>query len=183
MKFLELVKKRQSVRKYVLEKNIEQDKLERILEAAQLAPSASNSQPWTFIVVNEPKLTLKVAKATRGTLIGINKFVAQSPLLIVMVIEKPKITTQIGGSIKNKEYPLIDIGIAAEHMCLQAEEDGIGSCMLGWFDENKVKQLLNIPKKKSIGLIISFGYAPSDYPLRVKIRKNLNQIVKLNSYL
>ena len=183
MKFLELVKKRQSVRKYVLEKNIEQDKLERILEAAQLAPSASNSQPWTFVVVNEPKLTLKVAKATRGTLIGINKFVAQSPLLIVMVIEKPKITTQIGGSIKNKEYPLIDIGIAAEHMCLQAEEDGIGSCMLGWFDENKVKQLLNIPKKKSIGLIISFGYAPKDYPLRVKIRKNINQIVKLNSYL
>ncbi|MCK5857489.1 MAG: nitroreductase family protein [Bacteroidales bacterium] len=183
MTFLELVKKRQSVRKYVLEKPIEAEKLDRILEAAQLAPSASNSQPWTFIVVNEPELTLKVAKATRGTLIGINKFVAQAPLLIVMVIEKPKITTQIGGTIKNKEYPLIDIGIAAEHMCLQAEEDGIGSCMLGWFDENRIKKLLNIPLKKTIGLVISFGYAPHDYPLRVKIRKNINQIVKINSYL
>jgi len=183
MKFLDLVKKRQSVRKYLIEKSIEPEKLSRLLEAGQLAPSASNSQPWTFIVVNEPKLTLKVAKATRGTLIGINKFVAQSPLLIVMVIEKPRITTQIGGAIKNKEYPLIDIGIAAEHMCLQAEEDGIGSCMLGWFDEEKIKKLLSIPAKKTIGLIISFGYAPDDYPLRVKIRKDINKIVKLNSYL
>jgi len=183
MPFLDLVKKRQSVRKYILEKRIEEEKLNRIIEAAQLAPSASNSQPWTFIVVDEPNLTHKVAKATRGTFIGINKFVVQSPLIIVMVIEKPKITTQIGGTIKNKEYPLIDIGIAAEHMCLQAEEDGIGSCMLGWFDEKKVKSLLNIPAKKAIGLIISFGYAPMDYPLRVKIRKDLSKIVKKNSYL
>jgi len=183
MSFIDLVKKRQSVRKYILEKPIEEEKLNRILEAAQLAPSASNSQPWTFVVVDEPELTLKVAKATRGTLIGINKFVSQSPLIIVMVIEKPKITTQIGGTIKNKEYPLIDIGIAAEHMCLQAEEDGIGSCMLGWFDENKIKKLLNIPTKKTIGLIISFGYAPDDYPLRVKIRKDISKIVKKNSYL
>ena len=183
MKFLDLVKKRQSVRRYILEKPIEEEKLNRILQAAHLAPSASNSQPWTFVVVDQPELTYKVAKATHGTLIGINKFVIQSPLIIVMVIEKPKITTQIGGAIKNKEYPLIDIGIAAEHMCLQAEEDNIGSCMLGWFDEKKIKKLLSIPKKKTIGLIISFGYAPTDYKLRIKIRKSLAEIVKRNAYL
>ncbi|MCK5846648.1 MAG: nitroreductase family protein, partial [Bacteroidales bacterium] len=102
--------------------------------------------------------------------------------LIVMVIEKAKITTQIGGAIKDKEYPLIDIGIAGEHMCLQAEDEGVGSCMLGWFDEKKIKGLLNIPEKKTIGLIISFGYAPMDYPLRKKVRKDFNKVVKWNSY-
>lgn len=183
MKFLDLVKKRQSVRRYILERPIEEEKLNRILSSGHLSPSASNSQPWTFIVVDEPKLTHQIAKATHGKLIGINKFVTQSPLLIVMVVEKPKITTQIGGAIKGKDYPLIDIGIAAAHMCLQAEEDGIGSCMLGWFDEQKIKQLLKIPKKKFIGLVISFGYAPSDYKLRVKIRKQIGKIVRKNSYL
>lgn len=182
MDFLDLVKRRQSVRKYDFDKKIEEDKLRRILDAGHLAPSASNSQPWTFVVVNEPELCLKVAKATRGTLIGINKFVVQSPLLIVMVIEKAKITTQIGSVIKDKEYPLIDIGIAGEHMCLQAEDEGVGSCMLGWFDEKKIKGLLNIPEKKTIGLIISFGYAPMDYPLRKKVRKDFNKVVKWNSY-
>ena len=104
MDFFELIKQRQSVRKYDIDRKIEDEKLHRILEAGRLAPSASNSQPWTFVVVNEPELCMKVAKATRGTLIGINKFVTQSPLLIVMVIEKAKITTQIGGVIKDKEY-------------------------------------------------------------------------------
>ena len=182
MDFQELINKRQSVRKYQSEKLIEEEKIFRILESGRLAPSASNSQPWTFIVVDKPDLLNQVAKATHGKLIGINKFVVQAPLLIVIVIEKPKITTQIGGAIKNKEYPLIDIGIAAEHMCLQAEEDGIGSCMLGWFDEKKIKKLLNIPKKKTIGLIISFGYAPDDYKVRKKIRKTQSEIIKRNTY-
>lgn len=182
MDFQELIKRRQSVRRYLIDKPIEDHKLERIIEAGRLAPSASNSQPWTFIIVDKDGPLQEVAKATHGKLIGINKFVVQAPLLIVLVIEKPKFTTQIGGAIKNKEYPLIDIGIAAEHMCLQAEEDGIGSCMLGWFDEKRIKNLLNIPRKKTIGLIISFGYAPDDYKLRKKIRKSLNEVVKRNIY-
>jgi nitroreductase len=182
MNFQELIRLRQSVRKYKSEQPIEEEKLMRILEAGRLAPSASNSQPWTFIVVDEPELRYRVAKATHGKLIGINKFVVEAPLLIVIVIEKPKITTQIGGAIKNKEYPLIDIGIAAEHMCLQAEEDGIGSCMLGWFDEKRIKKLLQIPRKKTVGLVISFGYAPDDYRLREKIRKPFDVVVKRNKY-
>ncbi len=182
MNFEELILKRQSVRKYDFGRKIEEGKLHKILEAGRLAPSACNSQPWTFVVVNEPELCIKVAKATRGTLIGINKFVIQSPLIIVMVIEKAKLSSQIGGAIKDKEYPLIDIGIAADHMCLQAEDEGIGSCMLGWFDQKKIKGLLNIPDKKTIGLVISFGYAPKDYTLRKKIRKSMDVVVRYNGY-
>ena len=182
MDFQQLILQRQSVRRYDKNRPIEKEKLMRILEAGRLAPSASNSQPWTFVIVDEPELVEKVSRTTFSKLIAFNKFVIDAPLHIVLVVEKPKMITQIGGSIKNKEYPLIDIGIAAEHMCLQAEEDGIGSCMLGWFDEKKIKELLQIPKSKTIGLVIPFGYPIENYPLRKKIRKSMDKVAKWNRY-
>jgi nitroreductase len=105
-----------------------------------MAPSASNSQPWTFVIIIENELKNLVANSTFGPLKSFNKFVPQAPVIIAIVMEKPKIITEAGGRIKKKEYPLIDIGIAAEHICLQAAELGIGSCILGWFDERKVKE-------------------------------------------
>lgn len=182
MDFQQLILKRQSVRRYDKNRPIEKEKLMRILEAGRLAPSASNSQPWTFIVVDEPNLVEQVSKATYSKIVNFNKFVIDAPLHIVIVIEKPKIITQIGGTIKKRDYPLIDIGIAAEHMCLQAEEDGVGSCMLGWFDEKKIKALLNIPIKKQIGLVIPFGYPILNYPLRKKTRKPMEKVVRWNQY-
>lgn len=182
MNFLELVNQRQSVRKFDNLREIEKDNIERILEAGRLSPSACNSQPWTFVVVDEPDLRKKVAKATHSTLINLNGFVIDSTLLIVIVLEKPKLVTQIGSSIKNKEYPLIDIGIAASQMCLQAQYDGVGSCMLGWFDEKKIKNLLQIPSKKTIGLIIALGYPVENYHQRLKIRKPISEVVRNNKY-
>jgi nitroreductase len=181
MKFHELIQKRQSDRKYT-NKEIEKDKLERCLEAARLAPSASNSQPWTFIVINEPELKDKVAQKTFGPAKTFNNFVPQAPVIIAIVLEKPKIITELGGRIKNKEWPLIDIGIAAEHFCLQATEEGLGTCMLGWFDEMSVKELLNIPEKNSIPLLITLGYTPVDYKHRKKVRKPYDKVVRWNSY-
>jgi len=181
LKFLDLVKKRQSVRRY-LSKEIEPDKLQRCLEAARLAPSASNSQPWSFIVVNNPEIKDKVAKLTFDQVISFNKFVVQAPVLVVFVIEKPKIITRIGSFIKKLEYPKIDIGIAAQSFCLQAAAESLGTCMLGWFKEAPIKNLLNIPTDKKIGLIVSVGYAPEDYKLREKSRKSFAEVVKYNSY-
>lgn len=181
MKFIELIKLRQSDRKYQ-SNPIEADTLNRCLEAARLAPSASNSQPWTFVVVTDPDLKEKVAHQTFDKVVTFNKFVVQAPAMVVMVLEKPKLVTRIGGAIKSMQYPMIDIGIAAEHFCLQAAEEGIGTCMLGWFNEKPIKQLLNIPQKKSIGLIISVGYTPEGYRLRDKTRKKFSEVVKYNSY-
>lgn len=181
MKLLELVNIRQSDRKYI-DKEVEKEKLERCLEAARLAPSASNSQPWTFIVVNEPELKDKVARKTFGPAKTFNKFVPQAPVIIAIVLEKPKITTELGGRVKKKEWPLIDIGIAAEHLCLQAAEDDLGTCMLGWFDEQSIKKLLQIPESNTIPLLITLGYTPDDYKLRKKVRKNFEKVVKWNSY-
>jgi nitroreductase len=180
-KFLDLVNQRQSDRKY-LDKPVEKEKLMRCLEAARLAPSASNSQPWTFVVVDEPELCRKVEMAAIGPLYSFNKFATQAPVVVAIVMEKPKTITELGGRIKKKEYPLIDAGITAEHFCLQAAEEGMGSCMLGWFDEKKVKELLHVPGEKSIPLLITLGYTPEDYKHRKKIRKSIDKVVKFNTY-
>jgi nitroreductase len=84
--------------------------------------------------------------------------------------------------VKKKEWPLIDIGITAEHFCLQATELGLGTCMIGWFEEEKIKKLLQMPADKSIGLVISVGYAVEGYPQRTKIRKSMEEIVSYNKY-
>lgn len=181
MDFLELIQKRQSDRQYS-NKPIDREKINSCLEAGRLAPSASNSQPWTFIVVDDDELKDKVAKNTFGPLKSFNKFVPQAPVIIAIVMEKSKLTAEFGGRIKKKEYALIDIGIAAEHICLRAAELGIGSCMLGWFNEKEVKKLLAVPEKKSIPLLITLGYTPEDYKHRNKIRNSFDKVVKYNSY-
>ena len=181
MTFQELINSRQSVRKYQ-DKPVEREKIEKIIEAVHLAPSACNSQPWRVIIIDEPGLKNEVAKATFSKTIAFNKFAVEAPVIAVLVIEKAKLIAQIGGSIKNMEYPQIDIGIAAGHFCLQAAELELGTCMIGWFDEKKIKPLLNIPEKRKIGLVITLGYPPEDYQLRKKIRKPLDEICGFNSY-
>jgi nitroreductase len=181
MELLDLIKARQSVRRYT-SRPVEKEKLERCLEATRLAPSANNSQPWSFIVVDDSALKDRVSRLTYDNIVVYNKFVPQAPALVVFVIEKPKLITRIAGIIKKIDYPKIDIGIAAAHFCLKATEEDLGTCMLGWFREKPIKALLNIPVSKKIGLIISVGYAPEDYPLREKIRKRFQEVVMHNSY-
>ncbi len=181
MNFTELILSRQSVRRYA-STPVESEKITKCLEAARLAPSASNSQPWKFIVVDQEPLRTEVAKATFSDIKLINKFTTQAPVLIVIVMEKAKLITRLAMMVKKKEWPLIDIGITATHFCLQATELGLGTCMIGWFDENKIKKLLQIPLDKSIGLVISLGYAVEGYPLRTKIRKAMEEMVRYNGY-
>jgi len=180
MEFLELIKIRESVRAYS-DKPIEREKIEKCIEAAQLAPSACNSQPWKFIILDEPSIREKVAKETYSTIAPFNKFATKAPVMVVIVMEKTNLLSQIGGRIKDKDYYLIDIGIAAEHFCLQAAELGIGTCMLGWFNEKPIKKILNIPDKRQIGLLISMGY-PTSEKVRNKTRKDISQISNYNKY-
>jgi nitroreductase len=180
--FTELALKRQSVRLYD-SKAVEKEKIEEIIEACRIAPSASNSQPWKLIIVDEPELKNQVAEATYNKAVSFNKFAPQAGAIAVLVIEKPRLITQVGGFLKNREFPLIDIGIISEHFCLKATELGLGTCMLGWFNEKKIKNLLSIPKKKRIGLVITLGYAVEDYKQREKIRKASEEMSSFNGYL
>jgi nitroreductase len=180
MDFQALVKRRFSVRKY-RPQPVEKEKIQRCIESARLAPSASNSQPWKFILVDDPGLVQKVAHETFSMLVPFNKFVKQAPVIVVIVLEKPKLITQIGEKLKNKEWALIDVGIAAEHFCLQAAEEGLGTCMLGWYNEKPIQKLLGIPEKNTIGLLISLGY-PDYETIPTKKRKSLDEVLSFNKY-
>jgi len=181
MNFQELIHERQSVRKY-RDKQVEKEKIEKLIEAVHTAPSACNSQPWKLVIVDEPELKNKVAKATFNKAISFNKFAVEAPVIAVLVIEKAKPIAQIGGLIKNQEYPEYAIGIAAAHFCLQAAELGLGTCMVGWFNAKKIRELLTIPGKRKIGLVITLGYPPGNYKLRKKIRKPVDEICGFNAY-
>lgn len=177
MTFKDLIQKRQSTRKYK-STEIEKEKIDLCLEAGRLAPSACNAQAWKFIVVDDPSLKTKVAETSAS--LGMNKFATQAPVIIIVVLENGNASSTIGGKLKNKDYRWIDIGIAIEHICLQATEIGLGTCIIGWFNENKIKKLLHIPRSKRIPLILTLGY-PDD-EIRTKIRKPLNEVSSYNSY-
>ena len=177
MKFSELIRVRQSDRKY-LPQEVEKEKIVKCLEAARLSPSANNSQPWKFIVVNEPELKDKVAALAAG--LGMNKWAVQAPVIIAVVLETPGFTTRLGAILKGKEFRLMDIGMAVEHLCLQAADLGLGTCIMGWFDERKVKRALGIPRSRRVPLLISLGYP--DTQTRRKIRKSIKEVTSWNRY-
>jgi len=181
MEFLELIQRRQSVRAYDQTRPVEHEKLERCVEAVRLAPSACNAQPWKLIIVDEPVLKNLVAEAASAKWLGFNNFPKQAPVMVVIVREEANLTSKLGTVLKDKPYPVMDVGIATAHFCLQAAADGLGTCILGWFDEDKVKQLLHIPKKKRVELLISVGYPAKDH-LRTKIRKKTSEMCSFNSY-
>jgi len=181
LKSIELYKIRQSVRRYS-DAKVSREVLHHCLEAARLAPSASNSQPWKFIIVDQEPIRTLVAQATFSEIVPFNKFTLQAPVIIVVIIDRPKLITRVAMKVKKRDWQLIDIGIVAAHFCLQAAEDGLGTCMIGWFDEKKVKEILKIPAGKTIGLLISAGYAAEAYPLRTKIRKPMEEMTRYNCY-
>lgn len=177
MTIKEIIEKRQSNRKYK-EDAIEHEKVIQCIQAAHLAPSACNAQAWKFVVVDEPTIKEQVAMAAND--MGMNKFVLQAPVIIAVVLERANFTSAIGSTIKQKDYTMIDIGIAVENICLQATELGLGSCIVGWFNEHKVKKILQIPRTKRVPLLITLGY--SDNIQRTKIRKKIEEIYSFNKY-
>ena len=178
MEFLQLAASRQSDRAYDMSRPVEKEKLERILEAARLSPSACNAQPWKFVVVTDAELSVRVGKATAG--LGMNKFAKDAPVHILVVEESMNITSFLGAKIKDKYFPLIDIGIAAAHITLAAESLGLGSCILGWFDEKEIKKLTGIPANKRLLLDITIGYPVKEK--RKKSRKSPEKVISYNKY-
>lgn len=181
MSFLELVNQRYSVRKYQ-DVPVGREKLDRCIEAGRLAPSACNSQPWKFIIVDDPELKEKLAKAAFKGVLDFNHFAFQAPVLVLVVSQRQKVSAKFGSIVKRKNFSQMDIAIATEHFCLQAAEEGLGTCMLGWFNEKNVKKRLSIPKLKRVELIISVGFSADDH-IPQKNRKKPEEIVSYNQYL
>ena len=174
MDFLTIAQNRQSCRSYDENRPVEQEKLDAILEAVRLAPSACNGQPY-HLTVCRGEAAKEVAKATMG--MGMNKFAAQAPILIV-ISEMPYVkSAALGAKLKKNDYRSIDIGIAAAYLTAEATAQGLGTCILGWLDDEKLRNIcgLEFPAR----LVITLGYPKEDDKLRSKKRKEISDLITL----
>lgn len=174
MDFLEIAQTRQSCRGYGETRPVEQEKLEKILEAARLAPSACNGQPYKLTVCRGAAAK-EVALATRG-MGGMNKFAVQAPVIIV-ISEMPYVkSAALGAKVKKNDYRSIDIGIVAAYLTAEATAQGLSTCILGWLDDEKIRKLCNL--EYPARLVITLGYAKEGDTLRKKVRKDLTELVQ-----
>ena len=172
MDFLKIANARQSCRSYEETKPVEDVKLAAVLEAARLAPSACNGQPY-HITVCRGEIAKEVALATRG-MGGMNKFAVQAPICLV-ISEKPYVkSAALGAKIKGNDYRSIDIGIVTAYLTAEATAQGLSTCILGWLDDAKIRNLCNLDAP--ILLVITLGYAKEDDVLRSKKRKDLSEL-------
>ena len=172
MNFNELVTTRQSCRKYNPDKIVEEDKINKILETATLSPSACNGQPYKITVVKGAKVK-EIAKATTG--MGINGFTSDVPVMLVISEDSYVKSAALGAKLKNNDYRSIDIGILSAFITLQATELGLGTCILGWFDDKKIRSICNLDQP--VRLVITLGYAADEDTQRPKKRKSTESFI------
>ena len=170
--FLKIANNRQSCRNYDESRTVEPEKLNAILEAGRLAPSACNGQPY-HITVCKGQAARDVAAATIG--MGMNKFAAKAPVMLV-ISEKPYVkTAALGAKVKGNDYRSIDIGIAAAYLTAEATAQGLSTCILGWFDDARIRAVCGLDRP--VRLVITLGYAHESDMLRAKKRKERNELV------
>lgn len=154
---IKLIKKRKSERNYDPSRKIDEIHIESMVEAARLAPSASNRQPWHFIAVKDEKILKRICSEALGGIVG-NRFAGNAPVIFVLCADTGLNATMIGEKIKGIAYHQIDIGIAGEHLVLRATELGIGTCWIGWFNGKRIKAILSIPEQIKVLSLITAGY-------------------------
>lgn len=180
MEFLTLCKNRRSVRGYK-DKKVERELIEQCIDAALLAPSARNSQPWKFIVIDEEQILSKVKECTSDDENNVNLFTRTAPVMIAVVNEGINYTPANRGKMKGNEYTKSDIGGAIAVFCLMAAERSLGTCIIGSFDAQGVKKILGIPEDKKLDLMISLGH-PANEKVVDKVRKPKEETVSYNRY-
>ena len=171
MDFDTLINTRQSSRKYDLAKEVAHEDIAACLEAARLAPSANNAQPWHFTVCGKD-LAKEVAVCLQ--VLGLNKFAVDAPCFIVVSEKRGGLITALGSKLTQQDYRSVDIGIAVSYLTLSATELGLATCIIGGFKEKKLQKLLGI--RERVRLVIVLGYAIEGYPQRPKRRKNMDEI-------
>lgn len=172
MDFEEIARTRQSCRRYDPTKGVEEEKLWSILETVRLSPSACNGQPY-HVTVCKGEAARAVAEACKGP--GMNGFAVDAPVLMVISEEKYVSTAALGAKVKGNDYRSIDIGIAAAYLTAEATAQGLGSCILGWFDDRRVREICGLDKP--VRLVITVGYPAEGDKLRTKKRKELSELV------
>ena len=172
------MRSRRSIRRF-LPDPVEREKIMACLEAARLAPSAENAQPTRFLIVDEPELRLELARVAFSGIYSMTKFAAQAPVLVVVLAKPNMLVDKVGRRLQGTQFFLIDVGIAGEHFVLRAEEMGLSTCWIGWFDVRRTRKLLRIPRKYKIVCLLAIGQAASRPPSETK-RKPLEDIAWFN---
>lgn len=175
----EIIKRRRSIRRYT-DQPVEREKILACLEAARLAPSAENAQPWRFVVIDDPELKNRVAATAFSGIYSACKFAARAPVLVLLLARQDFLANRLGRAIQGTQFYLLDLGIAGEHFVLKAEELGLSTCWIGWFNLRGIRKLLKIPRKYRPVAIISLGYAASRPPGEDHVRKKLEEIAWFN---
>lgn len=175
MDFLLLTQRRYSLRRYSASP-VSDSVIDRCLEAARNAPSACNSQPWSFVVVRTPERVADLARVAFGGVYSMNAFAAKAPVIIVVATERAGYAASVGGMLRGTRFSLMDVGIACEHIALQAAELGLGSCMFGWFNERGVKRALSLGRSQKVDILMALGYPEEGAPVPVKKRRTLDEI-------
>lgn len=176
--FQRLVEGRRSIRRYI-DRPVEREKILACLEMARLAPSADNAQPWRFLVLEDLDLKRRFCDEVFSGIYSVSGFAKKAPVLILCLARLNVFAHRVGSQIQNIQFHLLDIGIAGEHIVLQAEELGLGTCWIGWFNTRKARKVLNIPREYKIVSLLSLGYYDQK-PSKLKKRKALDEIVWFN---
>lgn len=180
MTFSELLLKRESCRDFA-DKPVEYEKLKACMEAALLSPSACNSQPWRYILVTEAQVASELAKCFQDPPLPINRFTSGARAFAVLCEGQASLIARAGGKIRDQKYALMDLGMSVMQLCLRASDQGLGTCILGWMHEDRVKKLLGIPEDVRVRLAVAFGY-PNNLTPRVKSRRPYEQSVCENRW-
>jgi nitroreductase len=178
--FLELVRQRYSCRAYS-SVPVAREKLELIIEAARLAPSACNFQGWRFVVADDPQVRDELARKGMGGVVP-NVWAAAAPVIIAGCFAKKILSTNwLGSKLKGIDYGQLDMGIAGEHIALMAAALGLGTCWIGWFNQKAVKKILGVPRAVEVVFLMTLGY-PAEASQREKARKSRDEIFTYNRY-
>jgi len=176
--FQKIIGGRRSIRRF-LPTPVEPEKLRACLEAARIAPSAHNVQPWRFIVVDDPALKERLAAAAFSGFYSGSKFAAQAPVILVLLAKPGRAAVRLGARIQGVPFYLIDMGIAGEHIALQAQELGLATCWMGWFSYRRARKALGIPREFKLVAMMPLGYAASR-PRREPPRRSYDEVVAFN---
>lgn len=170
MELMEAIRKRESVRMYE-DRAVPQDKLLKVLEAARLAPSASNRQRWKFIVVRDADRRRQLSRAAGG-----QPHLAQAPVVIAAISTMPEYIMRCGVPAY-----CVDLAIAVEHIALAAADEGLGTCWIGAFSQDEARAVLGVPDDCKVVTLLPLGFSRQDK--KEKIRKPLDEIVCYETYI
>lgn len=176
--FSRLVKSRRSIRKFQ-DRSVERDKIRTCVEAARIAPSAENVEPWRFLIIDDPEVKDQLCQRAFSGVYAATRWAAKAPVIVVILAKLDILANRIGKQIQGTNYYLIDIGIAGEHFVLQAQELGLATCWIGWFSERGVRKALSIPKNYKVVSLLALGY-PNIDAIKPKKRLTLEKIIWFN---